>query len=63
VDAGVDVTPIIDRFYFKSIFAVDEPAESLGESLSLPPNYRHLRDELEKTLTPLPDPRAESLSR
>jgi glyoxalase family protein len=81
VDAGADVTPIIDRFYFKSIyfrepsgvlfeiatvgpgFAVDEPAESLGESLSLPPNYRHLRDELEKTLTPLPDPRAESLSR
>jgi glyoxalase family protein len=81
VDAGVDVTPIIDRFYFKSIyfrepsgvlfeiatlgpgFTVDEPAESLGESLSLPPNYRHLRDELEKTLTPLPDPRAESLSR
>jgi glyoxalase family protein len=79
--AGADVTPVIDRYYFKSIyfrepsgvlfeiatlgpgFAVDEPLESLGESLALPPNYEHLRQELEKALTPLPDPRAESLSR
>lgn len=79
--SGTDVTPIIDRFYFKSIyfrepsgvlfeiatigpgFAVDEPIESLGEDLTLPPNYRHLREELEKQLTPLPDPRAETLSR
>jgi glyoxalase family protein len=70
------VTPIIDRFYFRSIyfrepshvlfelatigpgFAVDEPAEHLGEKLSLPPDYQHLREELEKVLTPLPDPRA-----
>jgi glyoxalase family protein len=74
--AGVRPTPIIDRFYFRSIyfrepsgvlfelatigpgFAVDEPAEHLGEKLSLPPDYQHLRDQLEKVLTPLPDPRA-----
>jgi glyoxalase family protein len=79
--AGADVTPIIDRYYFKSIyfrepsgvlfeiatlgpgFAVDEPVEKLGESLALPPNYEHLRDELEKELTPLPDPLAETMSR
>jgi glyoxalase family protein len=81
VAAGMDVTPIIDRYYFKSIyfrepsgvlfeiatlgpgFDVDEPIEHLGESLALPPNYQHLREELEKQLTPLPDPRAEALSR
>jgi glyoxalase family protein len=81
MDAGMDVTPIIDRFYFKSIyfrepsgvlfeiatlgpgFDVDEPKESLGEALSLPPSYEHLREELEKRLTPLPDPRAEVLRR
>ncbi|MDQ3958036.1 MAG: ring-cleaving dioxygenase [Actinomycetota bacterium] len=79
--AGADVTPVIDRFYFKSIyfrepsgvlfeiatlgpgFTADEPPESLGESLSLPPNYEHLRDQLEKVLTPLPNPRAEKLPR
>ena len=79
--AGMNVTPIIDRFYFKSIyfrepsgvlfeiatlgpgFAVDEPLETLGQDLALPPNYRHLREELEKQLTPLPDPRAEDLTR
>jgi hypothetical protein len=32
--------------------------ESLGEHLSLPPNYEHLRDRLDDVLTPLPDPRA-----
>jgi glyoxalase family protein len=81
VTAGVDVTPVIDRFYFKSIyfrepsgvlfeiatlgpgFAVDEPLESLGQALSLPPDYQPLRDELEKKLTPLPDPRAEVVGR
>jgi glyoxalase family protein len=75
-DAGVNPTPIIDRFYFRSIyfrepsgvlfelatlgpgFAVDEPADKLGESLSLPPDYKHLREQLEKVLTPLPNPRA-----
>jgi glyoxalase family protein len=69
-------TPIINRFYFRSIyfrepsgvlfeiatigpgFAVDEPRDHLGESLSLPPSLAHLRAELERVLTPLPNPRA-----
>lgn len=81
VAAGRDVTPIIDRFYFRSIyfrepsgvlfeiatigpgFTADEPEESLGQALSLPPAFEHLREELVKVLTPLPDPRAEALSR
>jgi glyoxalase family protein len=75
-ESGATPTPIIDRYYFKSIyfrepsgvlfeiatigpgFTADEPLESLGERLSLPPNYEHLRDRLEPVLTPLPDPRA-----
>jgi glyoxalase family protein len=73
--AGASPTPVIDRFYFKSVyfrepngilfelatigpgFTTDEPLESLGERLSLPPAYEHLRDELEPVLTPLPDVR------
>ena len=73
---GMSVTPIIDRFYFRSIyfrepsgvlfeiatlgpgFSADEPIEHLGERLSLPPDFEHLRDELERKLTPLPEPRA-----
>ncbi|HEX2051317.1 MAG TPA: VOC family protein, partial [Actinomycetota bacterium] len=39
-------------------FTADEPLETLGERLSLPPNYEHLRDQLKDVLTPLPDPRA-----
>ncbi len=35
-------------------FAYDEPEESLGEALKLPPQHEHLRDQLEQTLTPLP---------
>jgi len=76
--AGMDVTPVIDRFWFKSIyfrepsgvlfeiatlgpgFDVDEPLETLGEKLTLPPNFEHLRDKLGDILTPLPDPRAEA---
>jgi glyoxalase family protein len=76
LEAGAQPTPVIDRFYFKSIyfrepsgvlfeiatvgpgFATDEPLEHLGERLSLPPNYEHLRAQLEPILTPLPDPRA-----
>jgi glyoxalase family protein len=75
--AGGEPTPVIDRFYFKSIyfrepsgvlfeiatlggpgFAADEPLESLGERLSLPPSFEPLRTQLEKRLTPLPNPRA-----
>ncbi|MDX6505354.1 MAG: glyoxalase family protein [Gaiellaceae bacterium] len=76
VAAGAGPTPVIDRFYFRSIyfrepsgvlfeiatmgpgFAVDEPAESLGEALSLPPNYVHLREQVEAQLTPLTNPRS-----
>jgi glyoxalase family protein len=39
-------------------FAVDEDAEHLGERLSLPPRFEPLRERLEATLTPLPNPRA-----
>ncbi|MDQ4026142.1 MAG: VOC family protein [Actinomycetota bacterium] len=77
--AGAQVTPGIDRFYFKSIyfrepsgvlfeiatmgpgFTADEPLETLGEGLSLPPDFEHLRDRLTNVLTPLPNPRAGSL--
>ncbi len=75
-ESGAHPTPVIDRYYFKSVyfrepsgvlfeiatigpgFTADEPLETLGEHLSLPPNYEHLRDRLEGVLTPLPDPRA-----
>ena len=74
-EAGARPTPVIDRFYFRSIyfrepsgvlfeiatlgpgFATDEPLEHLGERLSLPPDFEHLRDQLEPVLTPLPNPR------
>jgi len=36
---------------------IDEPLEHLGEKLSLPPDYEHLRDRVEPVLTPLPNPR------
>lgn len=35
-------------------FAVDEPAETLGQALMLPLKHEHLRAQLEQTLTPLP---------
>ena len=74
-EAGGRPTPVIDRFYFKSIyfrepngilfeiatlgpgFATDEPLEHLGERLSLPPAFEHLRAQVEPLLTPLPNPR------
>jgi glyoxalase family protein len=74
--AGAQPTPVIDRYYFRSIyfrepsgvlfeiatlgpgFTTDEPLESLGERLALPPDYEPLRERLEDVLTPLPDPRA-----
>lgn len=73
--AGMLPTPVIDRFYFRSVyfrepggilfelatlgpgFTVDEPAETLGERLSLPPDFAPLRARLEGILTPLPDTR------
>ena len=39
-------------------FAIDEDADRLGEELRLPPQHEHLRPRLERTLTPLPNPRA-----
>ena len=39
-------------------FDADEPVERLGEALRLPPQHEHLRETLERTLTPLPNPRA-----
>ena len=72
---GGQPTPVIDRFYFRSIyfrepsgvlfeiatlgpgFTSDEPLETLGEHLSLPPDFERLRPELEKRLTPLPSVR------
>ena len=39
-------------------FTSDEPLETLGESLSLPPDFEHLRERLAGVLTPLPVPRA-----
>jgi glyoxalase family protein len=38
-------------------FDVDEPLESLGERLVLPPRFEPLRAQIEPTLTPLPNPR------
>jgi glyoxalase family protein len=73
--SGAHPTPVIDRFYFRSVyfrepsgvlfeiatigpgFTVDEPLETLGERLSLPPSYEHLRERVEPLLTPLPNPR------
>ncbi len=75
IQAGAHPTPVIDRFYFRSIyfrepsgvlfeiatlgpgFTVDEPLESLGEKLSLPPDYEHLREQVEPVLRPITNPR------
>jgi len=76
VAAGARPTPIIDRYYFRSLyfrepsgvlfeiatlgpgFTTDESLEHLGERISLPPNFEHLREQVERTLAPLPNPRA-----
>jgi glyoxalase family protein len=41
-------------------FTVDEPVEHLGEKLSLPPDYEHLRDEVEPNLRPVVNPRVKA---
>jgi len=38
-------------------FTVDEPLEHLGEKLSLPPDFEHLRGEVEPNLRPVTNPR------
>jgi glyoxalase family protein len=78
ISGGAQPTPVIDRFYFRSIyfrepsgvlfeiatlgpgFTVDEPLEHLGEKLSLPPDYEHLRAEVEPNLRPVVNPRTVS---
>jgi glyoxalase family protein len=75
IEAGGSPTPVIDRFYFKSVyfrepsgvlfeiatigpgFTTDEALEHLGERLSLPPNFEHLREQVEPVLTPISNPR------
>jgi glyoxalase family protein len=74
-EAGGRPTPVIDRFWFHSIyfrepsgvlfeiatlgpgFATDEDPAHLGEALILPPDFEHLRSEVEPLLTKLPNPR------
>jgi glyoxalase family protein len=74
-ESGLSPTPIIDRYYFRSIyfrepsgvlfeiatigpgFAVDEPADQLGEKLALPPFLEDMRDRIEPILTPIQNPR------
>ena len=41
-------------------FTVDEPLEHLGEKLSLPPAFEHLRDEVEPRLRPVENPRVQA---
>ena len=79
-ESGVRSTPIIDRFYFHSIyfrepsgvlfevaddgpgFTVDGPVAELGSKIILPPFLEDRREEIEARLTPLPDPRGETVS-
>jgi len=75
VEKHLNVTPVIDRCYFHSVyfrepggvlfelatdppgFAIDEPAERLGESLKLPPWLEPHRKEIEHALPPIQIPR------
>jgi glyoxalase family protein len=75
VSGGAHPTPVIDRYWFHSIyfrepsgvlfelatrgpgFTADESLDTLGERLTLPPDYENLRERLEGILTPLPDTR------
>jgi len=68
LDDALQVSPVIDRAYFKSIyyrepggvlfeiatdqpgFAIDEPVETLGSKLSLPPHLEPHRAEIEASL-------------
>jgi glyoxalase family protein len=73
---GLNVTPVLDRIYFRSIyfrepggvlfeiatdppgFTTDEPPESLGRSLRLPPWLEAHRERIEQALPPLAEPAA-----
>ena len=81
IAGGGSPTPVIDRYYFRSIyfrepsgvlfeiatkgpgFTSDEPKEHLGERLSLPPAFEHLRAQVEANLTPLPNLRLAQASK
>jgi glyoxalase family protein len=81
IEGGGSPTPVIDRFYFRSIyfrepsgvlfeiatkgpgFTSDEPKEHLGERLSLPPAFEHLRAQVEANLTPLPNLRLQAATK
>ncbi|MDT8436573.1 MAG: ring-cleaving dioxygenase [Gemmatimonadota bacterium] len=72
--AGVDVTPVRDRQYFRSIYfrepggalfeiatdppgmLIDEPVETLGSELRLPPWYEPDRARIEAALPPITGP-------
>jgi glyoxalase family protein len=72
---GARPTPVIDRFWFRSIyfrepsgvlfeiatlgpgFAIDEDPGALGEKLILPPFLEDHREEIEKQLVPITNPR------
>jgi glyoxalase family protein len=74
VTAGMNVSPVLDRQYFHSIyfrepggvlfeiatdqpgFATDEPAESLGQTLKLPPWLERAREQIESGLEPIKVP-------
>ena len=74
VRAGLRVSPVMDRVYFKSIytsdpdghivelatlgpgFASDEPVETLGQALMLPPWLERHRREIESQLKPISAP-------
>lgn len=71
VNRHLNVTPVMDRCYFHSIyfrepggvlfelatdppgFAIDEPAEKLGEALKLPPWLESSRKSIEQVLPPI----------
>jgi len=71
LEGALQVSPVIDRAYFKSIyyrepggvlfeiatdqpgFAIDEPVETLGTKLSLPPHLEPYRTEIEASLPKL----------
>jgi glyoxalase family protein len=75
IQGGARPTPVIDRFWFESIyfrepsgvlfeiatldpgFGVDEDPEHLGEALILPPFLEDRREEIERVLTPVENPR------
>jgi catechol 2,3-dioxygenase-like lactoylglutathione lyase family enzyme len=79
IDLNYNVSPIMDRQYFHSIyyrepggvlfeiatdppgFAIDEPVDSLGTILKLPPMYESRRELIERALPPLEIPAQSSV--